>query len=61
MSSSSPDTVADPPPSEPPPQPSTSVDTPVAAARVESERTVTVNGSVVTVEETSTVVDGGGV
>ncbi|MFL6288975.1 MAG: hypothetical protein ACJ73L_11325 [Actinomycetes bacterium] len=28
---------------------------------MESERTVTVNGSVVTVEETSTVVDGGGV
>jgi hypothetical protein len=41
------------------PSPSPSADPTAVAARVESQRTVTIDGSVVTVDETSTVVDGG--
>ena len=59
LSSRDADPSVRPQPGESAPTPSTSVETTTPSARVESERTVTVEGSVVTVEETSSVVDGG--
>jgi hypothetical protein len=59
LSSRSSDPSVQPQPTHSAPAPSTSSDPTGAAARVESERTVTIEGSVVTVEETSDVVGGG--
>ena len=61
LSLGDPEPAADPEPSASRPQTSTPVESPVPAARVESDRTVTIDGTVVTVEETSAVVDGGAV
>ena len=59
LSSRDPDAATENSPTDAAGSTSASPDASVATSRVESERTVTIDGAVVTVEETSTIVDGG--